>query len=576
MRKSGARGKGQAPVRAEDSSSDPGRKTAAVSGFVDVVRRRSGGAGPLAARLGLRSGLLSIVFFSLLVHSTYIANGFVWLDHGDLEMGRAVVPLDQIGRALFARFGETGFYRPVVTFSFSLDRALYGAWSPGFHLTNVILHLLVTAATYSFVRSFFRLPRQPALWAALIVAVHPLSWLPVGAIAYRPELLATLFSLLALVCYAAARHETGSRRAAWVCVAALGAALLSKEAAVVWFVGSVVVWEWTHWRERAEVRGLAQQKLLIGSLLAVLTLYFALRHRAVGGGWHLAAPDLTLNEAVGTRLAVLGERMLEWVRPLVPSLSDAVTPTRVLDLSALLPLCAILALTRFAWRRGSEMRLICLFLGVALFPAGNVVPLPRFSSPHYGYFAAIGVAAAAGWWLRPGTRVLDRRLRTALAVAWIAIAAGATFQGGFAFRDDETLFAPQVASDPHFREGHFYLGYRAHQVDGDLVAAAEAYGAALDAPASVLAYVDLPSLYVNYAAVRYGQGRYHEAEELLHEAQSIASHRLRFLILYQRALIAERLNDDEKVVSLLGHHPETRRWQQPSQLLRRASARLLR
>src|SRR5919108_4391650 len=82
-------------------------------------------------------GVLAVTF---LVHASYIANGFVWLDHGDIESGRAIVPLPQIYTALLTRFGETGFYRPVVTALYSLDAAIYDGWAPGYHLTNIVLH----------------------------------------------------------------------------------------------------------------------------------------------------------------------------------------------------------------------------------------------------------------------------------------------------------------------------------------------------------------------------------------------------------------------------------------------------
>src|SRR5437667_4026809 len=88
---------------------------------------------------------LSVLFFIFLFHLSFIGNGFVWLDHGDIEKGRAIISLGNFSDAFLMRFGETGFYRPLVTIMHSIDAAMYGMWAPGFHLTNVLLHLAVVA-----------------------------------------------------------------------------------------------------------------------------------------------------------------------------------------------------------------------------------------------------------------------------------------------------------------------------------------------------------------------------------------------------------------------------------------------
>src|SRR3989338_4340814 len=97
--------------------------------------------------------LLAVFLFYL----SYINNGFTWLDHGDIERGRAIIPITNLKDAFFTRFGQTGFYRPVVTIINSIDFALYGLWAHGFHLTNVILHTAVSGAAVLFIGVFFPL-----------------------------------------------------------------------------------------------------------------------------------------------------------------------------------------------------------------------------------------------------------------------------------------------------------------------------------------------------------------------------------------------------------------------------------
>ena len=531
--------------------------------------------------------LLGILLFALLVHASYFNNGFVWLDHGDLaegnvERARALLPLETLHQAFAEPFGETGFYRPLTTVSLSLDRAVYGSWAPGYHATNILLHALIVAALFVFARGFFYQSQTVALWAMLLFAAHPISWLPVGAIAYRPELLASLFLLLALTFYAACRRrqfERWGQVRVWICLLAFTAAMLSKETALPFFAGSVLVWEFLVWRERPdEVDRSWRSKTLFLALALVAGGYLAQRVRTVGW-WHLAAPELPWSEALGTRLLVLGQRLLEWILPTVPSLSDAVLPVPWFNPGALASLLALLGFAVLAWRAVQDghksIRLLVLFLAVAIFPAANIVPLPRFTSPHYGYFAALGFVTL---WASMLEHLLHRRANLGRPLAWgtalwLIVAAASTFIGGFAFRDDLSLFGPQVARDQNFAEGHYYLGSHHHKAR-DLDRAASSYQAALDVPPGVLAYVDRPALLLNFAAVRFEQERYADAEELFIAAQAVASREAQFLILYQRALIAEKQKNPAKVIELLGSHPQAERWRQPAQLLQRARVEL--
>src|SRR3990167_1069250 len=101
--------------------------------------------------------LLAILIFTFLIHVVYLPNGFTWLDHLDIEKGQGIIPLSQLYKAFITRYADTGFYRPVVAILHSLDYAIFQNWAPGFHLTNVLLHVGATAALPGFLAAFFTL-----------------------------------------------------------------------------------------------------------------------------------------------------------------------------------------------------------------------------------------------------------------------------------------------------------------------------------------------------------------------------------------------------------------------------------
>ena len=185
---------------------------------------------------------LFVLGFGVLIHASYVGNGFTWLDHIDIEQGKAVVPLSEWQATFTTRYGETGFYRPLVTLTHSVDAAIYGPRAAGFHLTNVLLHLAFVASGVLFLSRFISFHERELRLAALIVLAHPLGWLPVGSISYRPELLVAFGTLLAVYFHARARL-TGKPRWVALTFSTVLFGLFSKETALVWIPSFILLWE---------------------------------------------------------------------------------------------------------------------------------------------------------------------------------------------------------------------------------------------------------------------------------------------------------------------------------------------
>ena len=188
--------------------------------------------------------LIIILLIAFLIHLSYLNNGFIWLDHGDIETGRTILSISKLSQAFFTRLGETKFYRPIVAILNSLDFYLFGINPWGYHLTNLLLFLLVYYSTYIFALNFFGLKQRESLFVALVAGIHPLSILPVGVISYRQELLAAAFTYLAVSAYIKARITEKSIPA--VATAAFWLlAIFSKETALFWVPSFIFIREWT-------------------------------------------------------------------------------------------------------------------------------------------------------------------------------------------------------------------------------------------------------------------------------------------------------------------------------------------
>ncbi len=131
---------------------------------------------------------------------------------------------------------------PMVFSTFWLESKLWGTRAWGYHLDQVLLHLL---AVWLGLRVLLRLGLEP--WLALSVtalfALHPLQVASVAWLAERKNLLAGIFSFAALLAFLSWRRDGGLARYALVFLAA-SLALVSKTTAVTLPV-TMLLLEWT-------------------------------------------------------------------------------------------------------------------------------------------------------------------------------------------------------------------------------------------------------------------------------------------------------------------------------------------
>jgi len=95
---------------------------------------------------------------------------------------------------------HAGFWIPLTWLSLMLDFQLYGLNPGGYHLTNLLLHLVNTILLFLVLKRMTKARWQSAFVAALF-AIHPLHVESVAWVVERKDVLSTLFWLLAMWAY---------------------------------------------------------------------------------------------------------------------------------------------------------------------------------------------------------------------------------------------------------------------------------------------------------------------------------------------------------------------------------------
>jgi len=95
---------------------------------------------------------------------------------------------------------NSGYYRPLLGASFMLDYALWHTNPFGYHLANLIFHILVAILVFLLVEMLFK-NRVIAFSSALLFSVHPIHTEAVSFISGRVDVLCLFFFLLSLLLF---------------------------------------------------------------------------------------------------------------------------------------------------------------------------------------------------------------------------------------------------------------------------------------------------------------------------------------------------------------------------------------
>jgi lipoprotein NlpI len=197
-------------------------------------------------------------------------------------------------KGLIWAFGTTyaAFWHPLTWLSLMLDYEIYGLNAAGFHLTNLILHLLSTLLLF---RLFCRM--TGSVWRSAFVAaffaVHPLHVESVAWIAERKDVLSVFFWILTLCLYVYYTEKPVLKRYALV-LGCLACALMSKSMAVTLPVIMILLDYWPLRRFEAQIN----KNLLLWQIkekglfffLSIIFVVITFYHRSGIEGLSLESP----------------------------------------------------------------------------------------------------------------------------------------------------------------------------------------------------------------------------------------------------------------------------------------------
>ena len=149
--------------------------------------------------------IVLIVLIGLAVYSNSLKGQFLWDDEGLIQYNPHIKNWGYLSKIFISNLragagDSTNFYRPVQVFTYLIDYSLWKLNVIGYHMTNVLLHILVALSIYWLIQILFG-DRILSLLTALFFVVHPIHTEAITYISGRADPLAALFILLCFIFY---------------------------------------------------------------------------------------------------------------------------------------------------------------------------------------------------------------------------------------------------------------------------------------------------------------------------------------------------------------------------------------
>jgi len=391
---------------------------------------------------------------------------------------------------LIAGAGFTSnYWRPMLSLGYSIEWHLWGSWAPGYHATNIFLHIANAILLFLLLRALFGRPLI-AYVVALIFLVHPLQTEAITYVSGRGDPLSVLFMLLGMLAYLEGKTH---KRFRFFAQGAYVLALMSKETAIVFPVLLLLIDGFLRGKTEGKRGSLAEfckkEARMLAPFLAISGAYLLFRATVLN-----FQNTFNLHDQINPQAAYLGVRVLTFFKAIALYAGLLLFPhglhmERVMALPVSLFEPQVLlgfliffgsaAFAIFSWRRRPEYGFAFLWFFICLSRAsGILVPTNGLQYEHWLYFALAGFFLFLGFLLEDAAKKFSSGLFLLFTAFFIALLSFATIERNAVWRDPITFYNDVISYNKKSLRVWNNVGMAYYDV-GDYQKAIHAYEQAL-------------------------------------------------------------------------------------------------
>jgi len=461
---------------------------------------------------------LLIALLVILVSWPSLSGDFIFDDNSLVKNNTYVKSLHSLSSYLTQEDGiidqadktnlHTGFYRPLLNFSYFIDYKIWGMKAFGFRLTNIILHLICCLLIFQML-ILLKIERLAALLGTIFFAIHPTATETVSMIVCRNNLLVTIFSILSFIFYIESRRN----RLVYLFISAIFFcfALLSKEVAVM----MIPIFFLYNRSISTEKRNLSNEIVSYLPFLFLLTFYMILRMNVIGAFTSPFTPNDFLIRLYLIPYVIASNFLLIFAPFGLHSFYEKY-PESFFGYKIIISYIFLLSLMIATWRLRKKPLLIfsvTAFL-ISMFPVLNLIPIasPSIVTMRWLYFPLAFLSIAVAYLIQIATALRGRRF-----IVLSVILAVFVYLGTYSYVLNNTLWKDQRSflniEVLHFQNVLFATSLAEALHDEKKYNEAENfYIIALDA------FPNKAETYINYSALLIDTGRAEDAKKYLTKA----------------------------------------------------------
>lgn len=415
--------------------------------------------------------IFTILLVCFVVYSNTLFMDFVWDDAYQIIENSQIKSLKNVPSLFISEVWAgvednhiSPYYRPIFTLSLAIDYFFWGEKPFGFHLTNLILHAMVSVLVYLLALKIIR-ANLPALLGSLVFAVHPVHVEAVAWVSGRNEMLSAFFMFLSLYLYILFKDDKDNKKYIITSLVSFFAALLSKETAIT--LPAIIFLYDASFGE-----GRIIKKLKFPIIYGVLGIVYLILRTSVLSIYEWVPYPLHQRLFTGAGLVIEYLRLL--IFPLNLKLHYDI-PVRMSFFAAaviipIILLGIIFSGLYFIRKYDRKIAFSLVFILLALLPVSGVPTLiqPALIAERYLYIPSAGFSLAFGLFFmnissrfnKPafGSKTGYSKLPGLLGIGIIIVFSILTFRQNYAWKDQYTFAAKRVEDAPNYAVARYDLG----------------------------------------------------------------------------------------------------------------------
>ncbi len=331
--------------------------------------------------------ILIIIIAGCAVYAGTLHHPFIWDDEMLITGNAFIKNWSHLTEIFTSDIGAGGggmyhSFRPLQILTYVIDHSLWRLNTAGYHLTNILLHILTALSIFWLINLLFK-DKRLSFFTSLLFVIHPVHTEAVTYISGRSDPLSALFFLLAFIYYI--KQLDGKNTGFFLLMSACYAlAILSRENAIILPL-ALLLYHYT-FEKRFTIK-------LFMPVLVITAIYVIIRFTLLK---HLLLHTVA-NTGVIQRLPGFFAAIFEYIRLLfLPSglhMEYGLKTFRFADARVFAGLLIAAVLLTIAFRNRKNDRLLffsILWFFLTLIPVSNIYPVNAYMAEHWLYLPSLG------------------------------------------------------------------------------------------------------------------------------------------------------------------------------------------